>query len=150
MLGPDDAYTALRGMRTLPMRLAAHEKAGLELAKWVEAQDEVETVLHPALQQFPDHDLWKRDFTGSNGLFGFVMKDKYRDRMDAFFSGFELFGFGFSWGGYESLIIPCDPQLHRSTSAPMAGPLVRIHAGLEDVGDLISDLESAFQRLRAG
>ena len=77
------------------------------------------------------------------------MKEKYRDRMEAFYDGFELFGFGFSWGGYESLIIPCDPQLHRTMGKEVAGPLVRVHAGLEDVSDLIVDLEAAFQRLRA-
>ncbi len=148
MIGPDDAYTALRGLRTLTTRLAAHEQAGLELARWLEAQDEVDHVLHPALAQYPDHDLWKRDFTGACGLFGFVIKEEYRGRMDAFFDGFELFGLGFSWGGFESLIIPCDPQLKRTITPPLSGPLVRVHAGLEDVSDLISDLDNAFERLR--
>ena len=149
MLGPDDAYTALRGLRTMPMRLAAHEAAALELAHWVAEQEEVETVLHPALEEFADHALWKRDFTGSCGLFGFVLKEEYSDRAEAFLDGFELFGFGFSWGGFESLLIPCDPQLHRSKSDTPKGPLMRIHVGLEDIGDLTADLNAAFQRMRA-
>ncbi len=143
-LGPDDAYAALRGLRTLTTRLDAHQQSALTLAHWFAGHKAVEAVLHPALPQHPDHDLWKRDFTGSTGLFGVVFKPEHAGSIDAALNRLELFGFGFSWGGFESLAIPCTPQLKRTaTPDTPKGPLVRIHAGLEAPEDLIADLDQA-------
>ncbi|MCA8892492.1 MAG: cystathionine beta-lyase, partial [Hyphomonas sp.] len=135
-LAPDDAYLCLRGMRTLHTRLRAHEAAALDLAAWLAERPEVSEVLHPALPSSPDHTLWKRDFTGSSGLFGVVLNAIPEGGMDRFLGALHLFGMGFSWGGYESLLIPCDHQLTRSEkswTATRAGPLLRIHVGLEAV-----------------
>ncbi len=147
---PDDCYRALSGMRTLATRLKRHEATGLELARWMTEQNEVEAVLHPALESFPGHALWKRDFTGSNGLFGVVFKDTFtvadRNRM---MDGFALFAIGYSWGGFESLCVHDDPAAIRTaTTWPYKGPYVRFHAGLEDVEDLRVDLEAGLSRLR--
>lgn len=146
-LAPDDAYTALRGMRTLQTRLKAHEATGLELANWLMHRPEVARVLHPGLASHPDHHIWKRDFTGSNGLFGVILNPVPEQGMDRFFAALELFAMGFSWGGFESLIIPCDQQLTRTKgnwTETREGPLLRIHAGLEAAEDLIADLDTAF------
>ncbi len=146
-LAPDDAYLALRGLRTLHTRLKAHEAAGLEMARWLSARPEVAEVLHPALPASPDHALWKRDFTGSNGLFGVVLKPVPDGGMERFFEALSLFGLGFSWGGFESLVIPCDQQLTRmkgSWTEQRSGPLLRFHIGLEAVRDLKADLDTAF------
>jgi cystathionine beta-lyase len=150
-LSADEAYVCLRGMRTLHTRLRAHEAGALELANWLADRPEVSDVLHPALPSSPDHTLWKRDFTGSSGLFGVVLHAIPESGMDRFLGALHLFGMGFSWGGYESLLIPCDHQLTRSKdswTASRAGPLLRIHVGLEAVSDLKAELDSAFAAMK--
>jgi cystathionine beta-lyase len=150
-LSADEAYVCLRGMRTLHTRLRAHEAGALELANWLADRPEVSDVLHPALPSSPDHTLWKRDFTGSSGLFGVVLHAIPEGGMDRFLGALHLFGMGFSWGGYESLLIPCDHQLTRSKdswTASRAGPLLRIHVGLEAVSDLKAELDSAFAAMK--
>jgi len=147
---PDDCYLALRGLRTAGVRLRQHEKTALELARWLEKRKEVERVLHPALASFPGHNLWKRDFTGSSGLFSFILKSGTPKRaVDAMLDGMELYGMGFSWGGFESLLVPVYPEHLRSAVKWQSGPVLRLHAGLEDVGDLVADLEAGFKRLAA-
>ena len=142
----DDCFLALRGLRTMPVRLARHQETGLKLARWLSARPEVERVLHPALESDPGHGIWKRDFGGASGLFGVVLKPVTHAKFAAFMNSLKLFGMGFSWGGYESLIVPA--KIHRSTAPFKAdGPVVRIHAGLEDAGDLIADLEQGLARL---
>ncbi len=151
-LAPDDAYMALRGLRSLHTRTKQHEASGLLVAHWLEARPEVERVLHPGLVSHPEHALWKRDFSGSNGLFGFVLKETPTEKLDHFLEALHLFGMGFSWGGYESLIIPCDDQLDRIASDRIesrSGPLMRIHIGLEDPQDLLDDLDQAFATIQA-
>ena len=142
----DDCYLALRGLRTMPVRLARHQESGLKLAHWLAIHPAVERVLHPALETDPGHALWKRDFKGATGLFGVVMKDTPHSRFAAFMDSLKLFGMGYSWGGYESLIVPS--KIHRS-AAPFdaKGRVVRIHAGLEDADDLIADLDQALAKL---
>jgi len=148
---PDDVYLAQRGLRTLAVRLKQHWQAGVTLAEWVARQPEVERVLHPGLPGDPGHAIWKRDFTGACGLFGVVLKEGISDRaLCAMIDGLELYGIGASWGGFESLVVPFDPREARSaTEWPHRGPCFRIHAGLENVDDLIADLEAGFKRLRA-
>ncbi|MEL7540999.1 MAG: PLP-dependent transferase, partial [Pseudomonadota bacterium] len=151
-LGPDDAYAGLRGLRSLHTRLKQHEASGLAVAKWLANRPEVDTMLHPALESHPEHDLWLRDFTGSNGLFSYTMKAVSTAQLDRFLEAMKLFGMGFSWGGFESLLISCDDQLDRIEGDRIhdrAGPLIRIHVGLEDPGDLIADLDQAFAAMRA-
>jgi cystathionine beta-lyase len=142
----DDCFLALRGLRTMAVRLARHQETGLKLARWLKARPEVERVLHPALEDDPGHALWNRDFKGASGLFGVVLKAVTHERFAAFMDSLELFGMGFSWGGFESLVVPA--KIHR-TAAPFRadGPVVRIHAGLEDASDLIADLEQGLARL---
>ena len=142
----DDCFLTLRGLRTMPLRLKQHQETGLKLAHWMAARPEVERVLHPALQSDPGHAIWKRDFTGACGLFGVVLKPVPHRALAAFMDNLTLFGMGFSWGGYESLIVTS--HTHR-TAKPFHtnGPLIRIHAGLEDAGDLIADLEQGFERM---
>jgi cystathionine beta-lyase len=149
--GPDDVYLAQRGLRTLAVRLKQHQQTGLALAEWIAHQPEVERVLHPALPGDPGHAIWKRDFTGACGLFGVVLKESVSDRaLCAMIDGLELFGIGASWGGFESLILPFNPsEIRTATRWSHKGPCFRIHAGLENVGDLIADFEAGFARLRA-
>ncbi len=149
--GPDDVYLGQRGLRTLAVRLKQHWKAGVALAEWIARRPEVERVLHPALPGDPGHAIWKRDFTGACGLFGVVLKEGITERaLGAMIDGLELYGIGSSWGGFESLIVPFDPRETRSaTQWPHKGPCFRIHAGLENVEDLIADLEAGFERLRS-
>lgn len=141
----DDCYLALRGLRTMGVRLKRHQETALALARWLQARPEVSRVLYPALESDPGHALWKRDFTGACGLFGVVLKPATHKQVAALMDGLKHFGIGFSWGGYESLIVTSN--VHRSL-APFAaeGPLIRIHAGLEDPGDLIADLAAGFDR----
>ncbi len=144
----DDCFLALRGLRTMAVRLKRHQETALTLARWLQGRSEVSRVLYPALDSDPGHTIWKRDFRGASGLFGVVLKPCPHRAFAAFMDGLECFGMGFSWGGYESLIVPA--KLHR-TAKPFAaeGQVIRIHAGLEDPGDLIADLEAGFARLRA-
>jgi cysteine-S-conjugate beta-lyase len=147
-LGGDDTYLALRGIRTLPIRLKQHEASALKIARWLQHRDEVERVLHPALQSDPGHTIWKRDFKGSSGLFGVELKPVSAYAMTAFFNGFHHFGLGYSWGGYESLVIPSEFKRSAKKFAHV-GPLIRFHAGLEDAHDLIADIDEAFARMKA-
>ena len=143
----DDCFLGLRGLRTLPVRLARHQETGLTLARWLADRPEVARVLHPGLESDPGHALWKRDFSGACGLFGLVLKPASDAAVAAFVDGLQHFGIGYSWGGFESLIVPA--HIRRSARAFAAeGPVLRIHAGLEDAGDLIADLEKGLNRLR--
>jgi cystathionine beta-lyase len=148
--GPDDVFLALRGMRTLSVRLAQHHKSGLEMARWLAARPEVMRVLHPALETHPGHAIWKRDFTGASGLFSIVLKPVPQQAVDAMLDTVKLFGMGFSWGGFESLVIPFDCDLYRTATkwAP-GGPTLRFHIGLENVDDLEADLDRGFAALNA-
>ena len=144
----DDAYTALRGLRTLAVRLQQHEQSALRIAHWLQQRPEVETVLHPALPSHPGHAIFQRDFSGSNGLFSFVLKQGNQQQVAAFIEGMRHFKMGFSWGGYESLIT-ATMQLQKQRTAsswPYSGPLIRLHIGLEHVDDLLADLTDAFER----
>ncbi len=148
---PDDCYLALRGLRTAGVRMKQHEAQGLALAAWLKARPEVERVLHPALPDCPGHPLWKRDFSGASGLFSIVLRrDFSKAAVDAMLDGMELFGMGASWGGFESLILPVHPERLRTAVRWESGPVIRLHAGLEDLDDLIGDLERGFARLNAG
>ena len=146
--GPDDCNLALRGLRTLPVRLARHQETGLALAEWLASRPEVQRILYPALPGDPGHALWQRDFTGAPGLFGVELQPFSDAAVAAFLEGLELFGLGYSWGGFESLIVPQNPRPLR-TAVPWhaAGPLIRIHAGLEDAADLRADLTTGLARL---
>jgi cystathionine beta-lyase len=147
-VGPDDMYLALRGLRTLSVRLERHQKSGLEIARWLASRPEVLRVMHPALESDPGHAIWKRDFLGACGLFSLVLKPVPDKAVHAFLDTLELFGLGFSWGGYESLAILFDCSGYRTATkwAP-GGPAIRIHIGLEDTGDLINDLERGFSAM---
>ncbi len=148
--GPDDIYLTLRGIRTLDVRLERHMKSALHMAEWLRARDEVAEVLHPGLPGAPGHDLWKRDFTGASGLFGVVLKTASEKAVDALLNTLTLFGMGYSWGGFESLVIPCDVTSYRTaTTWDRKGSLLRLHIGLEDVGDLKKDLETGFRAMAA-
>lgn len=144
--GPDDVFLALRGLRTLAVRLAQHQRSALDIARWLGARPEVIKVLHPALESDPGHAIWKRDFTGASGLFSIVLKPAPQRAVDALLDAVKLFGMGYSWGGFESLIIPfdCAPYRTATTWAP-GGPTLRLHIGLEDVEDLKADLERGFE-----
>ena len=143
----DDAYTALRGLRTLAVRLKQHEQSALQVANWLSQRSEVEVVLHPALPSHPGHAIFQRDFSGSNGLFSFVLKQGSQQQIEAFIEGIAHFKMGFSWGGYESLITATFnvQALRRASHWPYSGPLIRLHIGLEDPADLIADLARALE-----
>ncbi len=143
-VAPDEAYLILRGLRTLYARLPHHEASGMKVSRWLEAHPQVQRVLHPALESDPYHELWKRDFSGAGGLFGVVLNPGPPKAVHACLNALKLFGLGFSWGGFESLAIHCDPQLHRAKDAQgFGGPLLRFSVGLENPDDLIADLEAA-------
>jgi cystathionine beta-lyase len=148
--GPEDAWLALRGLRTMELRLREAQKQGFELARWLEGRPEVSRVLHPALESHPGHSIWKRDFLGSTGLFSVILKPASDRAVAAMLDGLELFGLGYSWGGFESLVVPFDCSTYRVASvwAP-EGPALRFSVGLEDIEDLKEDLEKGFERLRA-
>jgi cysteine-S-conjugate beta-lyase len=147
VVSPDDAYLASRGLRTLAVRMNAHEASALKIAKWLKTRPEVETVLHPALPECPGHEIWARDFTGSSGLFSFVLTGS-KAKAAAFVDALDLFGIGYSWGGFESLALPVHPETCRSEVPWDAGKnVIRLQIGLEDSDDLIADLESAFSQI---
>ena len=148
--GPDDVFLALRGVRTLGVRLAQHHRSGLEMARWLAARPEVIDVLHPALESHPGHAIWKRDFTGASGLFSIVLQPRPQAAVDAMLNTLTLFGMGYSWGGFESLAIPFDCASYRTATrwAP-GGPTLRLHIGLENVEDLKADLERGFAAFNA-
>ena len=149
-VSPDDAYLVARGLRTLGVRLRQHELGAVKVAHWLKGQSQVARILHPAFAEHSGHELWKRDFTGSSGLFAFALKggdDAARDRL---IERLEVFGIGYSWGGYESLAIPADLKgLRTVTERDHGGPLVRLHIGLEDPDDLIADLARALAQYPA-
>ncbi len=148
--GPEDVFLALRGMRSMELRLREAERQGLALARWLAARSEVLRVIHPALPDHPGHALWKRDFNGSSGLFSIILKPVSDAAVAAFLDGLELFGLGYSWGGYESLAVPFDCRSYRTATrwAP-GGPAIRFSVGLEDIEDLKADLDRGFARMRA-
>jgi cystathionine beta-lyase len=146
---PDDCWLALRGLRTLKVRMREQEAAGLAVARWFSQQPQVKQVLHPALPGAPGHEIWKRDFTGAASLFGVVFQPRYTEA-DIFrmVDGLSLFGIGASWGGYESLALPTTNFITRTaTSADLGGPAVRFHIGLEEVDDILADLAAGLARL---
>ena len=148
--GPEDVFLALRGLRTMDLRLREAERQGLALATWLRERPEVLRVIHPALPDHPDHRLWKRDFSGSSGLFSIVLKPGSEAAVAALLDGLELFGLGYSWAGFESLVVPvdCTPRRTATRFAP-GGPMLRFSVGLEDIEDLKADLDRGFTRLRA-
>ena len=146
VVSPDDAYLASRGLRTLEVRLRQHEASALKIANWLKQRPEVGLVLHPALPDCPGHEIWKRDFAGASGLFSFELEGGNEQSRAAFIDALELFGIGYSWGGFESLALPVDPGKHRTaTGWTIKGALVRLNIGLEDPDDLIGDLAKAFE-----
>ncbi|MBP6818554.1 MAG: cystathionine beta-lyase [Ferrovibrio sp.] len=147
--GPDEVYLGLRGLRTMAVRLERHMRSGIEIAHWLRGLNEVEAVYHPALPQDPGHTLWRRDFLGACGLFAFELKKNISEaQVAAFVDHLELFGIGYSWGGFESLVTVAMPHRLR-TANPWVdkGPLLRLHIGLEAVDDLRDDLKAGFERL---
>jgi cystathionine beta-lyase len=149
-VGPDDMYLALRGLRTLGVRLRRHHESGLQIARWLERRPEVLKVMHPALESDPGHAIWKRDFTGACGLFSVTLKPASEKAVYAFMNELQFFGIGYSWGGFESLVIAFDCDEYRTATrwAP-GGPTLRFHIGLEDPSDLIADLDRGFAALQA-
>lgn len=147
---PDDVFLALRGLRTLAVRLAHHQRSALDIAQWLATRPEVAAVLHPGLEAHPGHAIWKRDFTGATGLFSIVLKPAPQRAVDVMLDTLQLFGMGYSWGGFESLVIPFDCESYR-TVTPWApgGPTLRLHIGLEDVDDLKADLARGFDAFNA-
>ncbi len=148
--GPEDVFLALRGLRTMELRLREAERQGLAMAQWLATRPEVLRVLHPALPDHPGYHIWQRDFLGSSGLFAVVLQPASPRAVAALLDGLELFGMGYSWGGFESLVIPFDPTTYRTATrwAP-GGPTLRFQIGLEDIADLQTDLDRGFARLRA-
>jgi cystathionine beta-lyase len=148
--GSEETYLALRGLRTLDVRLERHQSSAIRIARWLAARPEVARVLHPALEGHPGHAIWKRDYTGASGLFSIVLKPVSQQAVAAMLDGLSLFGMGYSWGGYESLVLPFDPAGYRTATQWRAeGPALRLHIGLEAVEDLEADLAAGFARLAA-
>ena len=152
-VSPDDAYLGLRGIRTLDVRLRQHAESSLKVAKWLETRPEVDHVRHPALESCPGHEFFKRDFTGGNGLFSFILKNSNPQATTALLDGMTHFSMGYSWGGFESLILANEPSSFNSlrtvANPNFEGTLIRVHIGLEDVDDLIADLEAGLERYSA-
>ena len=148
-VSPDDVYLAHRGLRTLAVRMKQHERSALEVATWLQQRSEVDHIRHPAFETCPGHEFFKRDFSASNGLFSFVLTGVTKTQLTQFVEGMTLFKMGFSWGGYESLIIPAFnlSKIRSATQWPKDSFVIRLHIGLEDSRDLIADLEEAFNRL---
>jgi len=146
----DDCFLGLRGLRTLPLRLARHQSSALVIAEWLRARPEVREVIYPALPGSRGHELWRRDFTAASGLFAVVLQPVPKTRIDAMLDGMRLFGMGWSWGGFESLMIPTWPERTRTVTAwDAGGPCLRLQIGLEDPDDLIADLDEGLARLAA-
>ena len=145
--GPDDMYLALRGLRTMSVRLERHMRNATAVAEWMRGRSEVESVLYPALSNAPGHEIWKRDFTGASGLFSVVLKPAPEQALAAMLDDLRLFGMGFSWGGFESLVVPFKP-VRTATTWTAPGPCLRFHIGLESPDDLIDDLKQGFERLK--
>ena len=146
----EDCFLALRGLRTLAVRLERHWRSGLEIAEWLRARPEVAQVLHPALPGAPGHELWKRDFRGAAGLFSIILKPYPKKAVQRLLNALQIFGMGYSWGGFESLIVPFDAGPARTATVwKTEGPALRLHIGLEDVEDLKRDLERGFAALAA-
>lgn len=145
---PDDSYQILRGLRTMGLRLEHHYKNALSVARWLEARDDVARVLHPALESFPGHALWKRDFKGASGVFSFVLpapsREKIKPKAHAFLDALQLFGLGWSWGGYESLAVHVNLDDRKIRKGPTDGAVIRLQIGLENVEDITADLERGF------
>ena len=148
-VSPDDAFLALRGLRTLGVRLERHQTSALQVAQWLQGRQEVKQVMHPALPTDPGHVIWKRDFTGASGLFGVVLHPVPKAAVDAMLNALRLFGMGASFGGFESLAIPMDSTRLRHLTGSADNRFIRIHVGLEDPSDLIADLEQGFAQLNA-
>ncbi len=152
-VSPDDAYLGLRGLRTLDVRLKQHQENSLKIANWLATRPEVDHVRHPALESCPGHEFYQRDFSGCNGLFSFVLKTSYPRATTALLDGMEHFSMGYSWGGYESLILANEPKSFNSlrtiANPNFEGTLIRVHIGLEDADDLIVDLEAGLNRYTA-
>jgi cystathionine beta-lyase len=147
--GSEEIYLMMRGMRTLGARMPVHEKAALEIAHWLSEQPEVTAIYHPAFEDCPGHEIWKRDYKGSNGLFSFTTNELPEEKIAAFVDSLEHFGMGYSWGGYESLCLPIFwLNKIRTASKPYEGQLFRVHIGLEDVEDLKADLHQGFEAMR--
>jgi cystathionine beta-lyase len=149
---PDDSYQILRGLRTMGVRLAHHQKSALEIAQWLEGRADVARVLHPALPSFPGHDIWKRDFKGATGVFSFILKGEpaeARKKATALLDALSFFGLGWSWGGFESLAVLVNLSDRKIRKAPDDGAIIRLQIGLEDVADLIQDLERGFAAAQA-
>ena len=142
-VSPDDAFLAARGLRTMGVRVRRHEDSAVKIARWLSDQQRVVRLLHPAFPDCPGHEHWKRDFTGSTGLFSIVLKDTDEAAAARFVESLDLFGIGYSWGGFESLAVPV--RARRTVSTPPAGTIVRLHIGLEDPDDLIADLEQGLK-----
>lgn len=146
--GPEDAFIGLRGMRTLGVRLERHWRSALKVAQWLESRPEVKRVMYPALESDPGHEIWKRDYLGASGLFSIILHPVPEPAVAAFLDNLALFGLGYSWGGYECLVIPFDPSSYRSaTQWSETGQALRFHIGLDDADDLIADLESGFEHM---
>ncbi|CAH1668428.1 cystathionine beta-lyase [Chelatococcus asaccharovorans] len=149
-VAPDDVFLVLRGLRTLPLRMARHHEAGLEMARWLSGHPEVQRVLHPALPSDPGHALFLRDYRGASGLFSIVLQPGPEEAVAALLDGLALFGMGYSWGGFESLAIPFDcAPLRTATQWAPGGPTLRLHIGLEDLDDLKADLGQGLERFAA-
>ncbi|MEO0761372.1 MAG: cystathionine beta-lyase [Pseudomonadota bacterium] len=153
---PDDAYLALRGLRSMPLRLAEHGRSGLAVAEWLMARDEVAEVIHPAMPHDPGHALWQRDFTGAGSLFAIVLEERYsgETQVGAFLDRLRHFAMGFSWGSYQSMALPIRPERARKLTpwpkpGRAAGRVIRLYVGLEDVDDLTADLAEGFRAMRA-
>jgi len=147
--GPEDTFLALRGLRTMKLRLDEAGRQGMAMAEWLQSRPEVKTLLHPAFPSHPGHAIWKRDFKGASGLFSVILHAVSETQLAAFLDGLELFGMGYSWGGYESLVVPFDCAPYRTaTTWNPGGTALRFQIGLEDVKDLQADLAAGFERMK--
>jgi cystathionine beta-lyase len=148
--GPDDVYQVLRGLRTMGVRLERHRQSALEIARWLETKAGVARVLHPALESHPGHAIWKRDFSGSSGIFSVVLDGAGEQQSHAFLDALKIFGLGYSWGGYESLAVPVNVRDRVVAKGPYGGAIIRLQIGLEDVPDLKADIERGLTAAAGG